>query len=242
MMLPKEVLVTGAASGIGLAVAVALEAQGVRVHGVDRAPRPSGRQGPWHRFDVADAQAWAALRETFAAGNKELGGMVHCAGIGGPAGPLESIGEAALDEVLRINVVGAFSAARFALATMKRGSIVLVASVGGLRGRPFLAPYAASKGAVVQLGRSVALECTARRRPIRCNTLCPGPVATPMLEAALRALPGTREEALDMVLGGVPLGRLAEPEEVAQSALFLLGTDSAYLTGTELVIDGGSIS
>lgn len=143
------------------------------------------------------------------------------------------------DHVLDVNAKGVFLGTKYAVAEMRKtggGSIINTASVFGLVGSPGFAAYHASKGAVRLLTKSTALAHAATG--IRCNSICPGVIETPMLAEVIDASPepaATRAEWLRLE----PIGRFGTPEDIAHGALYLASDDSSFVTGTELVIDGG---
>jgi 2-keto-3-deoxy-L-fuconate dehydrogenase len=238
----RTALVTGAASGIGLAVASALAAQGAaRLILVDRDEAALARLDlPCDVVraagDVRDEAFWDAL---------DLSGLdmaVVNAGVAGAA-PLT---ELAFDEwrrILSVNLDGAFLTLRASLRAMRNGgAIVCVASAAALKPEPGGGPYSASKAALIQLARVAAKEAAPRR--IRVNCVAPAGVETPIWDAfpefAARAAEIGRAAAFAEVAGpGTPLGRFARADEVAAHVAFLLSDDAATITGTTLIADGG---
>lgn len=240
-----SVVVTGGASGIGRAIVAACAEAGLRVHVVDRvAPGELAGDVHAHIMDVTDETAWRRLFDTL--GGDSVSALVNNAGVGGPFGPITGVDADAFQAVFDVNVLGAFLGMKHAIAHFEAsgrpGAIVNIASVGGCRARSFFAPYAASKAALIQLSRSVAVECAQRALPVRVNTICPGAVETPLLDRLADAIPGGEPAAREMILRGIPLGRTAQPEEIAKVAMFLIGPDASYVHGTEIVVDGGAIA
>jgi NAD(P)-dependent dehydrogenase (short-subunit alcohol dehydrogenase family) len=239
----RAVLVTGAAGDIGRTVCARLAAAGARVVALDRddagleALRAEHGAGLLaRRVDVADerevdeAFAWAVE----AAGG--LHGVFNNAGVEGVVAPLVDYPVAALDDVLRVNVRGAFLVLRAALRVLPDGgAVVNTASGAALIGSPGIGGYVASKHAVLGLTRTAALEAAARN--IRVNAVCPGPVEGRMIASIERGLdPGAPSGAF---APGIPLRRYARPGEIAELVLFLLSPASSYLTGVGVPIDGG---
>jgi NAD(P)-dependent dehydrogenase (short-subunit alcohol dehydrogenase family) len=233
-------VVTGAASGIGAAVARQLADHGVRVGVLDRdaegAQRVADEVGGLALVaDVADS---AAVADGLERADRELGGVRHLvnnAGVGNLK-RLQDYTDRDVDLIWRVNVSGTFWGLRAAatmLAANGGGSIVNLASVSGVRPTRGEAPYAAAKAAVVALSQAAALELAPH---IRVNCVSPGFVRTPLNEmlAADDAMRGAIE-------AGTPLARVGTAEEVADLVLFLLSDASSYLTGQNIVLDGGSM-
>jgi NAD(P)-dependent dehydrogenase (short-subunit alcohol dehydrogenase family) len=238
----KTVLVTGAASGIGRATAELIareDAQGLvlvdldagALNGLDFDCRAQRLKG-----DVSDEAFWASA---------DLGELDHAvinAGIA-VAGPIEDLSFSDWRRVLSVNLDGAFLTLRAALRAMRDGgSIVLVASVAGIKAEPGIAAYAASKAAVIQLGRVAAKEAAARN--IRVNVIAPGGVETAIWDQvpmfADRAKQVGRDAAFaEMAAMATPLKRYAKAEEIAGQIAFLLSDACKTVTGTVFVSDGG---
>ena len=243
----KAAFVTGAASGIGRAIALRFAAEGARVALADidatggRAVAAEiGAAALFLAHDVTAEADWIANLERAAAAFGRLDILVNNAGIG-PAGTIEKTSLEDWRRVHAVNLDGIFLGCKHGIAHLRAaggGAIVNMSSVAGLMGTPTLVAYGSSKGAVRQLTKSVALHCAARRDAIRCNSIHPVFAATPMVEkmiAASKAPNATRRALEDQV----PLGRLAEAEEVAALALYLASDEARFVTGGEFVIDGG---
>jgi 3-oxoacyl-[acyl-carrier protein] reductase len=239
----KVAVVTGAASGLGQAVARGLVREGARVvlgdidkGGLERTAAEMGDAARWHRTDVARRDDIAALFRVCdeAFGPVEI--LVTCAGIISSA-PLAAMTEEEWDRVLAINTKGTFFCIQEAVARMiprKRGRIVTIGSDSVTRGggRVATAAYTASKGAVVALTRNIARDLVGTGVTVNC--LNPGPIDSPM-HAPLTA------EQRARVTASIPLGWMAKPEEIANGVLFLAsGRAASFMFGTNLNIDGGT--
>ena len=243
----KVALITGASGGIGRQAGLAFAAEGAAVVLADAATdageqlaeelRDQGRRAAFVRADVAraaDVESMVAFaEETFGA----LHVLFNNAGIM-PADD-ESVldtDEATFDRVMAVNVKGVFFGCKFGIPALLRaggGSIINTASFVAVMGAATSqSAYTASKGAVLALTREIAVEFA--RKGIRANALCPGPVNTPLLQALL-AEPAARARRFVHL----PMGRLAEAEEIAKAALFLASDDASYVNGTTFLVDGG---
>ncbi len=244
----RKALVTGAASGIGLAVAKALAAAGAGLVLVDRnaagledVRRVLGKQVlAAHVGDVADEMLWDAVADDLAG----LDFVVINAGVAG-ASPITELGLAEWRRILSVNLDGAFLTLRAAMRAMagRGGSIVLTASASGIKAEPGVAAYGASKAALLHLAKVAAKEGAAEN--IRVNAIAPGGVETPVWRDVpffndLVSEKGSEEAAFRaMAEMATPLGRYARADEVAQQILFLLSPAAATVTGATLVSDGG---
>jgi NAD(P)-dependent dehydrogenase (short-subunit alcohol dehydrogenase family) len=240
------VVVTGGGSGIGQATALALAAAGraVAVWDLDgsAARRVARRCADEHgvlslglKVDVTKTTTLKAAVRKSRAALGPIGGLVHAAGIGG-AVPVTSIDDATWDEVLDVNLRAGATLTRElhpSLLEANPGSaIVYISSIEAMVGNPFLPAYCASKAGLLGLTRSA---CTLLGpEGIRVNAVCPGAVDTPLI-APLLELPGATEN----LLAHTPLGRLAQPEDIASVVRFLLSDEAAYMSGSSVVVDGG---
>jgi 3(or 17)beta-hydroxysteroid dehydrogenase len=243
----RVILLSGGASGIGAATARLVLREGGKAVLADRdeargkaLAEELGAASLFVALDVTSEAAWekavAATVETFGG----LHGLLNAAGIG----VRNSIEDCTLEEYRRVNDVnslGTFLGCKAAIAAMKQsggGSIVNISSVLGLRGAAWALAYCASKGAVRLLTKHVALHCAQMKYNIRCNSVHPGYIDTPMIAPRLAANVGnvSGRQWLEELH---PLGRLGLPEEVANMILFLLSDESSFSTGAEFVCDGG---
>ena len=246
----KVVLVTGAGSGIGRASAKLLAAEGatVIVTDVNRAggletvqqiaSLNSGGNARFEEQDTAKEADWKRIIDDILAREGRLNGLVNNAGIAGPF-PSAFEGES-LDQwrrILSINVEGVFLGCKYGVPALRAsggGSIVNMSSLAAFLGTPDLSAYGASKGAVRQFTKTVAMDCARKGYKVRCNSVHPGIIMTPMGEHILPS-----EKARERTRQRVPIGHFGTPEDIAYGVLYLISDESRFMTGAELVIDGG---
>jgi NAD(P)-dependent dehydrogenase (short-subunit alcohol dehydrogenase family) len=247
----KTCIVTGAALGIGRACALRLagECAGVALFDLhdgegqalaDEINAGGGWARYWH-VDVASEAEVKAAMDAAAAHFGRLDVLVNNAGIAGANRPTHEITEAEWDRVQAVNVKGVFFCTKHAIPHLKRaggGSVINLSSIYGLVGGPDVPPYHASKGAVRLMSKTDALTYAADA--IRVNSIHPGYIWTPMVENHLRASGATDLEAARAEVGKLhPLGHMGEPDDIAWGVVYLASDESKFVTGSELVIDGG---
>jgi NAD(P)-dependent dehydrogenase (short-subunit alcohol dehydrogenase family) len=228
----KIAVVTGAASGIGLATADLFAEEGATVYATDVDPRDNGDRIVPVRHDTSVEAEWDVLLRRIEAEQGRLDILVNNAGIVGTYDTITTASMTDYHRVIAVNQTGFFLGMRFAIPLMQRGgkgSIVNVSSIWGLIGAVGVAPYQASKGAVTTLTKNAALTYAPA---IRANSVHPGAILTKIIEKQDAAM--NRQ-----LIADTPLSRMADPREVAYAILFLASDESAFVTGAELVVDGG---
>lgn len=246
----KRCVVTGAARGIGAAIASAFVAEGASVLLTDidvstGAATAATLGMPFHRLDVRSEADWTAL----AAVAPQIDVLVNNAGITGfEGGPVphdpETTRLADWRAVMATNLDGVFLGCRYAIGAMKArgaGSIINISSRSGQVGMPGAAAYAASKAGVRNHTKTVALYCAEQGWAIRCNSIHPGAILTPMWEPLLGE-GAERAARLAAFVADTPLRRFGQPSEVAALAVLLASDEACYATGAEFTIDGGLLA
>ena len=255
----KNALVTGGASGLGLAIARRLAADGATVV-IGDIDRDRGRQTAadlgvtFIEQDVTAEDRWPEVIGEIEARHGPLAIVVNNAGIAGAADRVtpEDTRFADWKQIFSVNLDGVFLGCRAGIAAMRRtgglaggGSIVNISSIAGLLATPDSTAYGASKAAVRQLTKSVAQYCAAEGLGIRCNSVHPGEVRTPLWEGYVRQTAAARGIAPDVIVGAararVPLGDFPLPADIAAAVAFLCSDDARFVTGAELVVDGGVV-
>ena len=245
----KRCIVTGGAQGIGRATVTRLAAEGANVLLTDvdaEAAQAASEaiEGQVHAMaqDVTDDASWPRV---FEHAHSLWGGvdvLVNNAGIVRP-GSIETQSDAEWDAILATNLRAVIKGMQTAIAHMQKtggGAIVNVASIEGMIGEPLAMAYNASKGGVRIASKSAAKHCAAEGYGIRINCICPGFTETVLVSNAIAAMePSVAEAFTQKVLSSIPMGRLAQPEEIANGILFLASDEASFMTGADLVIDGG---
>lgn len=241
-MTGRRVLVTGGASGIGLACAAMLAARGARVAVLDRdaaalaalaLDRVTG-----HQADVADSAMVQAAVDGAALAMGGIDGVICAAGIDHEQ-PLDQIDDAGWARSIGVNLTGPMLTARASLPHLRAaggGAMVFVSSAAGLMPIAGRAAYCAAKAGLVMLGKSLAMELAADG--IRVNSICPGAIDTPLFRTSWEPRPDP-QAALEHIRARYALGRIGTPDEIAGAVLWLLGPEAGYVTGIALAVDGG---
>lgn len=232
----KAAIVTGAARGIGAAIAARFAAEGARVAVFDLNPPKPPENGLSARVDVADETSVGKETNKAARTFGQLDILVNCAAADGIRGPVTELTLADWNRALAVNLTGAFLTSRAAIPHMAKsggGSIVNIASQLGSVAVPANPVYCATKGGLIQLTRAMALDHA--EAGIRVNTLSPGAVLTERLVGVY----GSEEAVRAALTPKYPVGRIGMPEDLAGAAVFLASNESRFMTGADLVVDGG---
>ncbi|WNQ08930.1 SDR family oxidoreductase [Paenibacillus aurantius] len=243
----KTAVVTGAASGIGRAIALRYAAEGAHVVVNDVSDRGqevveeitrSGGRAQFFKADLRrEAEAAALMREAY----DQFGSLhilVNNAGVSGGKSVVEAE-EKDWERIMDINLKGSWYCSKYAIPLMidsGGGSVVNIASTHAFRTQANHFPYHSSKAGMIAMAAGICVDFG--RYNIRANSICPGFIETPLAEEHMRQFPN-REEKTKAMLATYPLGRFGQPEDVASAAVFLASEDAAFITGTTLVVDGG---
>lgn len=244
----KNTFITGAGSGIGAAIAAIFAKAGARVYATDRnlpaveaqvaTIRAAGGLAEALSLDVTDQSDCTDIASMLAERHGALDVLVNNAGIGSVGSLIEATGSD-LDRLYAVNVRGTFNVTKAFLPAMvrkKSGNIINMASIGGIVGVRDRLAYCTTKFAIIGFTKCLALDHAAAG--IRCNAICPGRVETPFVKAMLAKYPDPEKAYREMASTQLN-GRMARPEEIAAAALYLAADESAMVTGSNLLIDGG---
>jgi 3(or 17)beta-hydroxysteroid dehydrogenase len=252
----KVALVTGGAAGLGQAMAKRLASEGANVVISDVDSNTGAATAAAGGFvfieqDVCDEQRWT---QVVAEIEQRFGGLnilVNNAGILGPmnATSPEDTPIELWRRIFAVNVESVFLGCRAAIPAMRRageGSIINISSIAGLRATPYATAYGASKAAVRQLTKSVAQHCAEKKLNIRCNSVHPGDVRTPLWDKAAQELARLRQVPVDVIIEegrtDSPMGEFTRPEDIAAVVAFLASDDARHITGTKMIVDGGTVN
>lgn len=246
----KVAAVTGGSMGIGAAVVRRMAEEGAAVAVLDREEREGqalaseltakGHQVRYWQCDVTDGNQFKRVLDEVAEAFGGLTVLVNNAGISGPNKPTHELSEEEWDLVQTVNVKGVFLGTKHAIPHMKRagvGSIINLSSIYGIVSAPDVPPYHASKGAVRLMSKTDALLYAPDR--IRVNSVHPGFIWTPMVEHHLQTTGMAMDDAKQATADLHPLGHMGEPDDIAWGIVYLASDESKFVTGSELVIDGG---
>ena len=246
----KTAIITGAAGGIGKAAAELFMEEGCNVVAVDLEEEPlrswsEGINSSQAAYCVADVSKPEDNQEMVGVAQSRFGGvdiLLANAGVEGEVKSILDYDDDVYDRVMAVNVKGVWNGIRAVVPAMIQrgsGSIVITSSVAGLRGAPSIAPYSTSKHAVIGLMRSAAKEFA--RQNIRVNTVNPSPVETRMMRSLEQGMnPAAADQTKARIASSIPLGRYAQPREIAQAMLFLSSDDASWITGAVHAVDGGN--
>ena len=248
----KTAIITGAASGIGQAIATAFARRGAAVFIVDRneegavaAARGIAGEGGVAEAAACDVSDGSSVERTFEAifARRQIDILVNCAGVA-HVGTVSSTSEEDFDRIMKINVRGVYLCTRATVDRMKQqggGVILNMASIAGSAGLPDRFAYSTSKGAVLAMTFSVARDYL--NHNIRCNAISPARVHTPFVDGFVaKNYPGREAEMMEELGRAQPIGRMARPEEVASLAVWLCSDEASFVTGVDYPLDGGFVN
>lgn len=251
----KVAIVTGGASGIGLAIVKTFLGEGAKVVMADIAQalgqaetdklKAEGKPVVFSRIDISSSQEWKALAASTIEAFGGFDVLVNNAGYA-RLSTVEDEAEEDFDRQIAVNLKGPYLGTKTAIAHMKDhggGSIVNIASVEGVRGNPLMPAYNGAKGGVRVFSRGAAIHCARSGYGIRINCVCPGAIETPIFQKIAAT---ASKEALDAVFGystaRIALGRPGQPEDIANACLYLASDESKYVIGIDLPVDGGYLA
>ena len=252
----KTALVTGAAQGLGEAIARMLVREGARValtdinaDGVMATAASINETHPGMAFgyahDVTDEAAWAEVIERAVSDLGGLSILVNNAGVGGPLSFVEQDTAENWQRQFDINLRSIMFGCKHAMPHLRNGapaSIVNISSVAGLGAAPGMGAYNATKAGVWMYSKTIALEAAKVGAEVRCNSVHPVFIKTAILDPFIAMAGGDEAKAHERLMRGIPMKRIGEPDDVAYAVLYLASDESKFVTGTELVIDGGTLA
>jgi 3(or 17)beta-hydroxysteroid dehydrogenase len=248
-MAGKVALLTGGASGLALASARLMVAEGARVVISDRqkdkgaeAAAEIGHGALFLEHDVTSETRWTEVVDEVVRHHGKLNVLLNSAGVAAPDGSIEDVSLADFRRMMAINAEGTFLGCKNAVRVMKESrepcSIINISSVAGLVSGWSMTSYSSSKAAVRLLTKSVALHCARAGYDIRCNSVHPAFIDTPMVQQVI-ATDGDPERATRRLKRQVPLGRIGEPNDIGYMVVYLASDESRFVTAAEMVVDGG---
>jgi len=251
----KTALITGAARGIGEATAKLFAQEGAIVIVTDILDRQGqivveniGEKAIYHHLDVRHEKDWQTIMDFIKKKYRHLDVLVNNAGVtglevSGFAHDPEYLSLDAWQDVHDVNLRGTILGCKYAISLMKKngGSIINISSRSGIVGIPRASAYASSKAAVRNHTKTVALYCAEENYPIRCNSIHPAAILTPLWDAMF-GKGKKRKEMIAQIEKSIPMGKMGEPLDVAYAALYLASEESKYMTGSELHVDGGILA
>jgi len=245
MSTTRSAIVTGGASGIGNACVEGLVADGWSVTIADLSDagetmaasiRNSGGEAQFVRTDVSEEDSVRAMVEAAVSTYGQLHGAINCAGIAGCSKPIHEISIDEWDRVHRINLRGMFFCLKYEVAAMwphKHGSVVAISSAAAIKGLPWSSDYCGSKAGVDGMVRGAAMDCAEQN--IRVNAILPGATVTPLAMGSSNANPALAKTRTR------PMGRMADPSEIASAAIWMLSDGATFTTGISMPVDGGMV-
>ncbi len=245
MSTTRSAIVTGGASGIGKACVEGLVADGWSVTIADLSDagetmaasiRNSGGEAQFVRTDVSEEDSVRAMVEAAVSTYGQLHGAINCAGIAGCSKPIHEISIDEWDRVHRINLRGMFFCLKYEVAAMwphKHGSVVAISSAAAIKGLPWSSDYCGSKAGVDGMVRGAAMDCAEQN--IRVNAILPGATVTPLAMGSSNANPALAKTRTR------PMGRMADPSEIASAAIWMLSDGATFTTGISMPVDGGMV-
>jgi len=243
----KIALITGGASGLGRAIVERYIAEGATVIiadvdnlGGETLAKELGENATYQTLDVTSEEAWISAMDRITQVQGRLDILVNNAGIT-TVGTIESLSLADFRTMLDIDLIGVFLGCKHVVGPMKAqgGSVINMASMCGIRADAGLVGYNAAKAGVTMLTKSVALHYAREKYGMRCNSIHPGAIHTPILEKVMAQVSDPKA-LYDGWVAGHPVGRLGRPEEIAGMAVYLASDEASFATGGEFVVDGGS--